>query len=169
MIKGLTMKTVFVMMIGIAFAATLSNAQFKSQVENQPSVSQSLVHPMTSINSFLGILNPDNFSMQHSLSMSYMSFGGTGISLASYTNSMFYKIADPLNIRFDLTLQGSPFGNYGSLQQSDLSKLFVSRAQLNYRPLENMFIRLEYNQLPAGRYYYDAYSPYRSSLMYGDE
>ena len=163
------MKTVVVLMIGIAFLTTPSGAQFKSQVENQPSVAQSLVHPATSINSFLGILNPDNFSMHHSLSMSYMSLGGSGISLASYTNSMFYKIADPLDVRFDLTLQGSPFGSYGNFQQSDLSKLFVSRAQLNYRPMENMFIRLEYDQLPAGRYFYDGFSPYRSSLMYGDE
>ena len=163
------MKTIVVMMIGIVVLMTPASAQFKSQVENQPSASQSLVHPMTSINSFLGILNPDNFSMHHSLSMSYMSFGGSGISLASYTNSMFYKIADPLNVRFDLTLQGSPFGSYGNLQQSELSKLFLSRAQLNYRPMENMFIRVEYNQIPLGRYYYDRYSPYRSSLMYGDE
>lgn len=159
------MKTAAVLMIGIALLTVPARAQFKSQVENQPSVAQSLVHPMTSINSFLGILNPANFSMRHSLSMSFISAGGIGMSMASYTNSMKYKIADPLDVRFDLTLQGSPFGSYGSLQQSDFSKLFVSRAQLDYRPLNNMFIRLEYNQLPPGGYYFDGY---RSSLMYGD-
>ncbi len=145
-------------------------AQFKSQVENQPSAAQSLVHPMTSVNSLLGILNPDNFLMHHALSFSYMSFGGQGISLASYTNSLFYKIADPLHVRFDITLQGSPFGSYGNYQQSDLSRLFLSRAELNYQPAENMFIKLQYNQIPFGRYaYYDRYSPVNSSLMFGDE
>ena len=162
------MKTLCVLMVGIVALMTPAGAQFKSQVENQPSASQSLVHP-TNMNSLLGILNPDNFTMHHSLSMSYMSYGGGGISLASYTNSMFYKIADPLNVRLDVTLQGSPFGSYGNLQQSQLSNLFVSRAQLNYRPMENMFIRVEYGRLPYNDYYYDRYSPYRSSLMYGDQ
>ena len=163
--KGFQMKTMCLVMISLIVVVAPLSAQFKSQVDNQPSASQSLVHP--SINSFLGILNPDNFSMRHSLSMSYMSFGGGGISLASYTNSMFYKIADPLNVQLDLTLQGSPFGSYGNLQQNDLSKLFVSRAQLNYKPADNMFIRVEYDQLPVGNYYFDRYSPYRS--LYGDQ
>lgn len=162
------MKTMYLLMIGLLVVVAPLSAQFKSQVDNQPSASQSLVHP--SINSFLGILNPDNFTMRHSISMSYMSFGGGAISLASYTNSMFYKIADPLTVQMDLTLQGSPFGgsgSFGNLQQSDLSKLFLSHAQLNYKPADNMFIRLEYDQLPLGNYYFDRYSPYRS--LYGDQ
>jgi hypothetical protein len=146
-----------------------SFAQFKSQVENEPSASRSLIHPATSINSFLGILNPENFTMHHALSFSYLSAGGTGLSLASYTNTMLYKIADPLNVRFDITLQGSPFGNYSGLQQNDLSKVFLSRAELNYRPLENMFIQLQYREIPFNNYsYFDRYSPYNSSLMFGD-
>ena len=164
------MKTIAALMIATIMMTMTVSAQFKSQVENQPSASQSLVRPATSINSLLGILNPDNFMMHHSFALSYMSFGGTGLSLASYTNSMFYKIADPLSVRFDITLQGSPFGNYGGLQQNDFSKLYISRAELNYRPTENMFIKLQYNQLPFNRYYYyDRYSPYNSSLLLGDE
>lgn len=141
--------------------------QYKSQIENQPSASQLLVRPMSSIGSILGLLNPENFRMQHNFSFSYLSGGGQGLSLASYTNSMFYKIADPLNVRFDLTLQGSPFGGYDQTHTSDFNKLFLSRAELNYRPWENFLINVQYRQLPFS--YYRFYSPYSSALFDREE
>lgn len=153
------------MLVGLALVFSTASAQFKSQ-EQQPSASQSLVHPVTSVNSLLGFLNPDNFMMRHSIGFSYMTSGGQGLSLASYTNSMFYKIADPLNVRFDVTLQGSPFGQYGSAQQSDLSKLYLSRAELNYRPWENFSVKVQYNELPFG--YWGRY-PFSSSLNLEEE
>src|SRR5437016_4946506 len=107
--KGFPMKRITALTVVVIMLTVSAPAQFKSQVENQPSASQSLVHQNTSINSFLGLLNPDNFMMRHSFSFSYLTAGNTGLSIASYTNSMFYKIADPLNVRCDLTLQGSPF------------------------------------------------------------
>ena len=164
--KGTAMKLIGIVAVGLFLFSTLVSAQFKSQEEQQPSPAQYLVRPATSINSILGFFNPDNFMMRHNFSFSYLSSGGTGLSLASYTNSMFYKIADPLNVRFDLTLQGSPFGQYGSAQQSDLSKLYLSRAELNYRPSENVFVKIEYNQLPLS--YWGSY-PYSSGYMWGDK
>ena len=136
-----------VIIICVIFISVSSVAQFKSQVEQQTAASQSLVHPTGGMNSFLGLLNLENFHMRHNFSYSYISFGGVEMSLASYTNSMFYKIADPLNVRFDLTLQGSPF--YSGQNYKPLNGLMLSRAELNYRPWENFFIKLEYNQLPA--------------------
>ena len=149
---------VFLILGMFCIAASTTNAQLKAQDEQPVSTAQSLVHPMPSISNFLGLLNPDNFMMRHDFSFSYLSSGGSGVSLASYTNSMFYRIADPLNVRFDLTLQGSPFGSYGPLEQGSLSKLYVSRAELNYRPAENMFIRLQFSQSPFN-YYNGFYSP----------
>lgn len=157
----------FVILILILALTTFTSAQFKSQVDNQPSASKSLLRPSTSINSFFGLLNLNNLSMRHNFSFSYLSSGGQGLSLASYTNSMFYKISDPLNVRFDLTLQGSPFGQYGSAKQSDLSALYLSRAELNYRPFENFFFKIQYNSIPynyLGMYPYHSY-PY----MLGDD
>ena len=159
------MKTIVALFIGVLMVAGSVSAQFKSQ-EGQPSASQSLVHPISSISSFLGFLNPDNFMMRHSFGLSYMTSGGQGLSLASYTNSMFYNIADQLNVRFDVTLQGSPFGQYGAAQQSDLSKLYLSNAELNYRPWQNFFVKVQYNQMPFG--YWNTY-PYSSSILRGDE
>jgi hypothetical protein len=160
--KGKKMKLSLIICLVILICALPIYAQFKTQVEQQPSASQSLIRPSTSINSFLGLLDPNNFMMHHNFSFSYLSSGGSGLSLASYTNSMFYRIADPLNVRFDITLQGSPFGQYGSFRQNDLSKLYLSRAELNYRPWENFLVKMQYNQSPFGYYGYNPYSPFYS-------
>ena len=133
-------------------------AQFKPDSDPAPNVSESLVHPAPGMGSLFGFLNSDNFHMNHSVSMSYQSFNGGGLSLASYTNSMSYKIADPLQAHLDLTFQGSPFGNSLGLQSTDLTKFFISNASLSYRPADNMFIDLRYSQIPAYGYGY-GYSP----------
>jgi len=156
----------------IVFAAVLSVAVSKAQLKSEDgppvNASQSLVHPATSISSFLGLLNPDNFMMRHNFSLSYLSSGGEGLSMASYTNSMFYRIADPLNVRLDLTLQGSPFGQSGSFSQGNFNKLFISRAELNYKPADHMFLKLEYNQIPFS-YFPGVFSPFAPGYYLGDE
>ena len=150
------------MMLAVGLIVGQADAQFKEQLENQPSPSQGLFNQNASIGNFLGILNPDNFTMRHSFSLDYMMSGGGSLSLASYTNSMFYKISDPLNVRFDLTLMGSPYGSFAGYQQNDFNKLFISRAEVNYKPWDNTLIRLEYNELPYGRNpYYDDFSSSR--------
>jgi hypothetical protein len=154
--------------VGILSMGMCAHAQLKSDQVQEISASQSMLRPATSIGSFLGLLNADNFMMHHNLSFSYLSYGGGAMSVASYTNSMFYKIADPLNVRVDLTLQGSPFGQNGGFAASDMNKLFISRAELRYQPWDNTSIRLEYNQLPIG--YYGRYSPYFGLSPYlGDQ
>jgi len=163
----MVMRFISLLVVGMLLMTAVSTAQFKSQTEQQSSVAQSLIHPARSLSSFLGLLNPDNFLMRHNFSLSYWSWGGKGISLASYTNSMFYRIADPLNVQFDLTLQGSPFGQYGVSQQNDFSRMFLSRAELNYQPSTNFLIQLQYRQLPF--YYPGGYAPYPYSTILRDE
>ena len=163
------MKKMACVVLMLMAALNFSNGQFKSQEPSSPSVAHTLVRPTTSISDLLGWFNPDNFMMRHNFSFQYMSAGGYGLSLATYTNSMFYKIADPLDVRFDISLQGSPFGQYGIAQQNDFSRLFLSRAELNYRPWENVSIRLQYRQIPFGGFGF--YSPfyYPSNTRFGDE
>lgn len=161
------MRTTLMLFTFLLLISAIGFGQYKSQVENQPSASQLLVRPTSSIGSILGLLNPENFRMQHNFSFSYLSGGGQGLSLASYTNSMFYKIAGPLDVRFDLTLQGSPFGGYGQTRTSDFNNLFLSRAELNYRPWENLLINVQYRQLPFS--YHRFYSPHSSPLFDREE
>jgi len=121
-------------------------AQFKQQVESRPSVSESLVRSGNS-GLLFGWFDPSRFSMHHSFSLSYMSAGGQGLSLGVYTNSLYYKISDPLDVQFDVSLQHSPYSSFGDTR--DFSGVYLSRAQLNYRPAENMLLQIQYRQLPS--------------------
>jgi hypothetical protein len=149
-------------------APEAARSQFKSQESQAPSASEMLVRPNPTIGSFLGLINPDNFTMRHSLAYSFLSGGGTSLSLASYTGSMFYKIADPLNVRFDLTVQGTPFGAQTPFQSS-LNGLFLSKAELNYRPWESLFISVQYQRFPLG--YIGSYNPWYmpGTVGWGDQ
>lgn len=160
------MKWAFAVLFLLCVFPAALPAQLKMQSQEETSASRSLIHPSTGLSSFFGLLNAENFTMRHSVSMSYLTSGGRGVSLADYTNSMFYRIADPLNLRFDVTLQGSPFGQSG-LGQSDMSGVFLSRAELNYRPSRDFMLSLQYQRLPYGRFgWYD--SPF-SDHRWGDE
>src|SRR6185295_14572834 len=70
---------------------------------------------LKSNNLIFGFINPKNFSMQHSINISYQSFGNSSVSLTSYTNTMSYKIMDNLRVSADVTLQYSPFASIGGL------------------------------------------------------
>jgi hypothetical protein len=121
-------------------------AQFKKQVDSRPSVSESLVRAESS-NLLFGWFDPNRFSMHQSYSLSYMTAGGQGMSLGVLTSSMFYKLSDPLDVQFDVSLQHSPFSSFGN--SKSLSGIYLSRAQLNYRPAENMLLQIQYRQLPS--------------------
>jgi hypothetical protein len=145
----------------VVLAYTRVSAQFKSQVEEKPSVAESMIRPDDSGN-FLGFFNPQNFMMRQSFSFSTMLLGGKSIGLAMYTNSMFYKVSDPLNVRLDVSLMRSPFNSLGKDFQSDVNKLFISRAEVNYKPFDNMIIQFQYRQIPLsayGNYYYSPFYP----------
>ena len=163
-LRTFKMKQLFIVIVTLLLCTAISSAQFKSNAETN--VSQSLVRT-TSGNALLGFLNMDNFSMRHSVGFNYTSIGGSSVSLASYTNSMKYKISDPLNMRVDLTLQGSPFGNQGLFAQDNLNKLYVSRAELNYHPSQNFYIQVQYRELPMNYWGMSPFSPYSS--LWGDQ
>jgi hypothetical protein len=133
-------------------------AQFKAQTEEKPSVAESMIRSDGSSN-LLGFFNPENFSMHHSYSFSTMLMGGKTIGIGMYTNSMLYKISDPLNVRLDVSFMHSPFNSLGKDFQGDLNKLFINRAEVNYKPFDNMIIQLQYRQVPFSSYGY-YYSPY---------
>ncbi|HLB00394.1 MAG TPA: hypothetical protein VJO14_03320 [Bacteroidota bacterium] len=141
------MKTLMIAVFCLLLAPG-ADAQLRSRTMQEQSAAVSLVRPGAGLSSLFGLLNPENFLMQHTLSYNYMSAGGTGLSVASYTNSMFYKIADPLEVRMDITLQGSPFGPTAGADRNNLSKLYVSRLQMNYQPWKDVFLQLQYRESP---------------------
>lgn len=152
----------FIMIILIA-AFTVSYAQFKEQSNKSLDIKNGIVKNYSS--SLFGFFNMDNFRMNHTFDISYQTFGSAGnLALTTYTNSMFYKINDQLNVQADISLVNSPFNSFGKDFSSKINGLYLSRAQINYRPTENMSIIFQYRNIPS---YYYPYS-YFSSPYYRD-
>ena len=158
--EGCEMSRRVIMIAGVLvlLGAGHGNAQFKSQVEDQPRVSDGLIH-QSAPSLLLGWFNPENFHMRHSFSFSYLTAGGKGLSLGTYTNSMLYQFADNLNARADVSLSYSPYNSFSSLgKKDDLSSLYLSRAQVNYKPWDNVLMQFQYRSAPYGSYYYSPFS-----------
>ena len=143
----------------VLFLASGANAQFKSQVQEQATVSDAFIHE--SAPSFLfGWFDPNHFQMHHSFSFSYQALGGYGMSLGTYTNSMQYDVAENLTARADLSLSYSPYNSFPTLgSKSDLSSLYLSRAEIDYKPWENVLFQMQYRNIPYG-YYSPFYNPW---------
>jgi hypothetical protein len=136
-----------------------ARAQLKSQLDRESQApSGVIVQEPTSL--FFGWFDPSKFSMRHSFEVSYMSMGGQGLSLSTYTNSMMYRFADNLDAQADISMSYSPsnsFSTFGT-KGKDFSGIYLSRAEVNYRPWENFSMQFQYRQLPYGSYYYSPFT-----------
>ncbi len=141
----------------------MASAQFKSQRDTEGRVSDGIAPAGESSSLFLGWFDPEKFHMSHSFSLSYGTFGGQGMSLGTYTNSMTYQFSDKLDARADLSMMYSPTNSFSSMGKtgrgSNFSSIFLSNAELNYRPWQNVQFRVQFRQMP---YYNPYYSPYYS-------
>ncbi len=135
-------------MLAVMLCFTTASAQFKTSIEPRSTVAGSILK--SDNDGFLfGLIDPNNFSMHHSFSLSYMTAGGQGLSMGMYTNSMAYKFSDDLDVNADISLMASPYNTFGKQYQSSLSGLFLNRAQLNYRPWKNTLFQVQFQQLPV--------------------
>jgi hypothetical protein len=149
------MKKIFFLFL-LVIVANISFSQFK-----EPKTSNG--------NLIFGFLNSKNFSMKHSFNIGFMTSAYGNLSLASYTNTLSYKISDKLNISADIKLQYSPFANSvlgknaSSNLQKDMTGLYLSRFSLDYKLSENSFITLEYRRFDDSYYY--GYNPYNRNYF----
>lgn len=147
--------------VAMVFASAFGHAQFKSQAEQESRVSDGLIH-QSAPQLLLGWFNPDKFHMRHSFDLSFTSFAGQGVSLGTYTNSMSYEFANNLMARADLSMSYSPYNTLPTLngKKNDLSSIYLSRAQLDYKPWDNVLVQFQYQSLPFGSYYSPFYNPW---------
>jgi hypothetical protein len=124
-------------------------SQFKRTADDEPKVSDSFIRPETD-SDLLSFFNPENFKMRQSVSMGYTSMGGQGLALGMYTNSMMYKFSSQVDARVDVSLQSSPYSSLDQRLQSSLTGVFLNRAEINYRPSDNMLLRVSYQKVPFG-------------------
>jgi hypothetical protein len=137
-------KTVLTLII-VSFMAI---GQFRSQPEARSSVSGSMIRQDDG-GLLFGWFDPSRFTMHNSYSLSYTTSGGKGFSLGTLTSSLAYQISNPLSVQFDVSLMHSPYNNLGGNFAKDISGVYLSGAELNYRPSKNTLLQIQYRQLPA--------------------
>jgi len=142
----------------VFISASLTFGQYKDKGIEPPSVKEGI----TTENSggILGFLNSDDFIMRHSFSLNYTTFAGQSISLTSYTNSMFYRLMNNLNVQMDVSVLYSPYSTFGDQFQKDISGIYISNASVNYYPWKDFSVHLQYNAVPYGYGFYNPYYGY---------
>jgi hypothetical protein len=137
----------------ISFLTVAAFAQFKDNGFPSSTVKDGIVN--NSGMSLFG-LSLNNFSMNHSYSLSYASFGSNGLALGVYTNSMFYNVSDNLNIQADVSLVHSPYSSFGQDFQNSINGIYLSKAAINYSPWKDFKINIQYRNIPNT--YYQGYN-----------
>ena len=155
------MKKVAALLVLMLLFSTASYAQFRDQLSQGTNVDNSLFRSGDNSGSLFSFFNPANFSMRQSISMNYMTMGNQAMSLAMYTNSMSYRISEPLTLSADVSLMSSPYSTLGNSFAKNISGIYLTRAELNYHPSKEFSIDVQFDQNPLYRYYnpYYYYGP----------
>lgn len=159
--KNKASKLILAPIIILSFLIMYPSGTAYSQFKEIPKNTQT---KLKSGNLIFGFINPKNFSIQHSVNLSYVNFGNSSVSLASYTATMSYKIMKNLKVSADVTMQYSPFASLGSNNsvlnkdfQNSFNGINLSRVSLEYRPTENMYINFDYIDNSNNSYLYNNY------------
>jgi hypothetical protein len=112
-----------------------------------------------------GWFNPDRLTVRNSYSLSYTTSGGKSFSLGTLTSSLAYQISNPLSVIFDVSLVHSPYSNLGGNFAKNISGVYLSRAELNYRPSNDMLLQIQFRQLPA-MYWLNSYDRFGFSSAF---
>lgn len=143
------------------------NAQFKGEAEKPIDIKGSMINNTPS-DFFLGFINPNNFSMHHSFSLSYSAAGSNGLALGVYTNSMAYKFNDKFNVELETSIVNSPYSTFGKNFSKQINGVYLSRAQINYNPSKDVHFQLQFSNSPLGyrgRYGYSPFSSYYNPFL----
>ncbi|MBN1398705.1 MAG: hypothetical protein JXA06_11800, partial [Bacteroidetes bacterium] len=137
------LKTAFILIV-VSFTAL---AQFRSQPEARSSATGSMIRQDEG-GLLFGWFDPSRLSIRNSYSLSYITSGGNNLSLGTLTSSLAYKISDPLSLIFDVSLVHSPYSNLGGNFTKSISGVYLTRAELNYRPSDDLLLHIQFRQLP---------------------
>jgi len=140
-----------ILLFTVILASINCFSQFKDKNIFKPSIQEGMINNNTP-SLMLGFINPENFSMSHSYSMSYTTSGNNGLALGVYTNSLRYKFAENFNMQVDASLVHSPYSSFGKNYQDQINGIYLSGAQLNYQPWKDVNISVQYRNIPGGFY-----------------
>jgi len=96
-----------------------------------------------------GLLDPSRFNMNQSYTFSYFSIGKKSGTLGLYTNTLEYKVSEPLLVRIGLSYLHQPLSIFRERGSQDLKGVILPNFQLFYQPNENFFLRIDYSSIPG--------------------
>ncbi len=152
-------KYLFVLLL-IVFPAVVAG-QLKIQ-DDPVQIRDEIIKPTSNPYFGLSLFDPAKISMSHSVSLSYFSLDGKGVSQSVYLNTLQYQIASPLLLTVQWGIQNYPYNSLAKDHPAFQNGFFLSGAQLKYQPSKNFEMIFQYNSGP-GYYNRSLYSPYRSS------
>lgn len=125
----------------LALAASLSAAQ-------EPAMPTGSYNSLSGL--YSGLLDPSRVTMSQSLSMSYATWGKSGIFSNLYSNRINYRISDKLDLDLNLAVRFTPQQlNDRSLFQQGRAResLFLPSFGLRYRPTSGVLLEFQYQQV----------------------
>ena len=140
------MKIIQVFCIFVFALPAIGFGQLKKDVQTS-NVSNTLETAAQYDNHLLGLLDPSRLHMQHSFSMSYSSFGGYGIMLNSYLNTINYEFSEKLFLTTKLGIMASPMNNLPNKGIFNETQFFGG-AELRYLPSDNSSVILRFESVP---------------------
>jgi hypothetical protein len=143
----------------LLLAASTALAQYKPRAGAETTGSSAIIDQSVPSTLF-GWFDASKFSMHHTLSYQMSTFGGQSMSMGMYTNTMTYQFADNFDARADVSMNYSPsfqFSGLNGRNNSNFSGVYLSNAQLSYRPWENVKVQLQYSRFPYSSYYYSPF------------
>ncbi len=153
---------IFVLGLTISTFAQYKNPGFPTETVKDGIISQNS-------NNLFGFINPNNFFMKQSYSLSYSTFGSQGLAMGVYTNSMMYKFSNDFNVQLDASFIHSPYNTLGKNFTNSINGFYISKAALNYRPWKDVSISVQYRNVPMSFYqgYYGGYYNGFNNGFYG--
>ena len=122
----------------------------------------------------LPLLNSDKFDMKHSYSMFY-SGGAMGGIKGMYSNTIFYRFSDKMDMRFQLNYLMQPgWLNSQNSRSSNMNNgVLLPNFDFRYKPTKNTSLRFSYRStspyLWGNPYYYNYSASPLPSLFWRDE
>ena len=96
------------------------------------------------------LIDPNKFEMSQSYSLSFLSGGGRTMNQGLYLNTMSYQFSDPLSVQLRFGFLHQPFGQFSNQNEQSPGEFFLQGARLQYQPMKNMTITMDYQVYPAG-------------------
>ena len=149
------------LLLGLALCLPATAQDLDQAKLAEPNATNSI--GVTPVPTPFSLLDLSRIKWSHSYSVSFFSGGGQSGQLGVASTSMFYEFNDKLSLQVNLGILHNPGALWGDKNNNNATLLPGFR--LDYRPTDNVFMSVEYQQVAGGMYpygfgRYSRYYPY---------